>query len=396
MKTLKTQVAIIGAGPSGLLLGQLLHNAGIDTVILERQTPEYVLSRIRAGVLEQGMVELLRQAGVGQRMDAEGLPHDGFELVLNDRRVHIDLKGLTGGKNVMVYGQTEVTRDLMAAREAAGARTLYLASNVQPHDMQTQTPFVTFEHEGETWRLDCDYIAGCDGFHGVARQSIPAEKLKVFERVYPFGWLGVLADTPPVHEELVYARHARGFALCSMRSKTRTRYYLQVPAEEQVTDWPDERFWGELKNRLPADLAAALVTGPSIEKSIAPLRSFVVEPMQYGRMFLVGDAAHIVPPTGAKGLNLAASDVSTLFNILLKVYRDGRVDLLQKYSAICLRRVWKAERFSWWMTSMLHRFDEDAFNQRISEAELEYFVDSEAGRKTIAENYVGLPYEAIE
>ncbi|MEH6351889.1 4-hydroxybenzoate 3-monooxygenase [Pseudomonas sp. 3JA] len=396
MKTLKTQVAIIGAGPSGLLLGQLLHNAGIDTVILERQTPEYVLSRIRAGVLEQGMVELLRQAGVGQRMDAEGLPHDGFELVLNDRRVHIDLKGLTGGKNVMVYGQTEVTRDLMAAREAAGARTLYLASNAQPHDMQTQTPFVTFEHEGETWRLDCDYIAGCDGFHGVARQSIPAEKLKVFERVYPFGWLGVLADTPPVHEELVYARHARGFALCSMRSKTRTRYYLQVPAEEQVTDWPDERFWGELKNRLPADLAAALVTGPSIEKSIAPLRSFVVEPMQYGRMFLVGDAAHIVPPTGAKGLNLAASDVSTLFNILLKVYRNGRVDLLQKYSAICLRRVWKAERFSWWMTSMLHRFDEDAFNQRISEAELEYFVDSEAGRKTIAENYVGLPYEAIE
>ena len=396
MKTLKTQVAIIGAGPSGLLLGQLLHNAGIDTVILERQTPEYVLSRIRAGVLEQGMVELLRQAGVGQRMDAEGLPHDGFELVLNERRVHIDLKGLTGGKNVMVYGQTEVTRDLMAAREAAGARTLYLASNAQPHDMQTQTPFVTFEHEGETWRLDCDYIAGCDGFHGVARQSIPAEKLKVFERVYPFGWLGVLADTPPVHEELVYARHARGFALCSMRSKTRTRYYLQVPAEEQVTDWPDERFWDELKNRLPADLAAALVTGPSIEKSIAPLRSFVVEPMQYGRMFLVGDAAHIVPPTGAKGLNLAASDVSTLFNILLKVYRDGRVDLLEKYSAICLRRVWKAERFSWWMTSMLHRFDDDAFNQRISEAELEYFVDSEAGRKTIAENYVGLPYEAIE
>ena len=397
MKTLKTQVAIIGAGPSGLLLGQLLHNAGIDTLILERQAPDYVLGRIRAGVLEQGMVDLLRQAGVGQRMDAEGLPHDGFELVLNDRRVHIDLKGLTGGKNVMVYGQTEVTRDLMAAREAAGARTLYQVENAQPHAMQTDQPFVTFEHQGDTWRLDCDYIAGCDGFHGVARQSIPAEKLKVFERVYPFGWLGVLADTPPVHEELVYARHERGFALCSMRSKTRTRYYLQVPAEELVADWPDERFWTELKARLPADLAETLVTGPSIEKSIAPLRSFVVEPMQYGRMFLVGDAAHIVPPTGAKGLNLAASDVSTLFNILLKVYRDGRVDLLQQYSAICLRRVWKAERFSWWMTSMLHRFDnDDAFNQRISEAELEYFVDSEAGRKTIAENYVGLPYEAIE
>ncbi|MFL6969159.1 4-hydroxybenzoate 3-monooxygenase [Pseudomonas alvandae] len=396
MKTLKTQVAIIGAGPSGLLLGQLLHNAGIDTVILERQTPDYVLSRIRAGVLEQGMVQLLRQAGVGQRMDTEGLPHDGFELVLNGRRVHIDLKGLTGGQNVMVYGQTEVTRDLMAAREASGARTLYQVDNAQPHDLTNDHPFVTFEHAGETWRLDCDYVAGCDGFHGVARQSIPAEKLKVFERVYPFGWLGILADTPPVHEELVYARHERGFALCSMRSRTRTRYYLQVPAEEQVADWPDERFWTELKNRLPADLAETLVTGPSIEKSIAPLRSFVVEPMQYGRMFLVGDAAHIVPPTGAKGLNLAASDVSTLFNILLKVYRDGRLDLLERYSDICLRRVWKAERFSWWMTSMLHRFDDDAFNQRISEAELEYFVDSEAGRKTIAENYVGLPYEAIE
>lgn len=396
MKTLKTQVAIIGAGPSGLLLGQLLHNAGIDTLILERQTPEYVLSRIRAGVLEQGMVELLRQAGVGQRMDAEGMPHDGFELALDGRRVHIDLKGLTGGKNVMVYGQTEVTRDLMAAREAAGARTLYQVANAQPHDMQTEQPFVTFDHQGQTWRLDCDYIAGCDGFHGVARQSIPQDKLQVFERVYPFGWLGILADTPPVHDELVYARHERGFALCSMRSTTRTRYYLQVPAHEQVADWPDERFWAELKARLPADLAQALVTGPSIEKSIAPLRSFVVEPMQYGRMFLVGDAAHIVPPTGAKGLNLAASDVSTLFNILLKVYQEGRVELLQHYSAICLRRVWKAERFSWWMTSMLHRFEDDAFNRRITEAELAYFVDSEAGRKTIAENYVGLPYEAIE
>ena len=396
MKILKTQVAIIGAGPSGLLLGQLLHNAGIDTLILERQAPDYVLSRIRAGVLEQGMADLLRQAGVGQRMDAEGLPHDGFELALNDRRVHIDLKALTGGKNVMVYGQTEVTRDLMAAREASGGRTLYQVDKAQPNDMQTDHPYVTFEHQGQAWRLDCDYIAGCDGFHGVARQSIPAQNLKVFERVYPFGWLGILADTPPVHEELVYARHERGFALCSMRSTTRSRYYLQVPAETQVADWPDERFWAELKRRLPSDLAHDLVTGPSIEKSIAPLRSFVVEPMQYGRMFLVGDAAHIVPPTGAKGLNLAASDVSTLFNILLKVYREGRVELLQAYSAICLRRVWKAERFSWWMTSMLHRFDDDPFNQRISDAELEYFVDSEAGRKTIAENYVGLPYEAIE
>ena len=394
---MRTQVAIIGAGPSGLLLGQLLHKAGIDNVIIERQTGEYVLGRIRAGVLEQGMVDLLRQAGVSQRMDAEGLVHDGFELALDDRQVHIDLKGLTGGRTVMVYGQTEVTRDLMAAREEAGAQTLYSASNVQPHGMKTDTPYVTFDKEGESWRLDCDYIAGCDGFHGVARQSIPSDVLKIFERVYPFGWLGVLADTPPVNDELVYAKHERGFALCSQRSATRSRYYLQVPAQEKVEDWSDQRFWDELKSRLPKALAERLITGPSIEKSIAPLRSFVVEPMQFGRMFLVGDAAHIVPPTGAKGLNLAASDVSTLFNILLKVYGEGRTDLLEHYSEVCLRRVWKAERFSWWMTSMLHRFpDSDGFSQRITDSELAYFVDSRAGRTTIAENYVGLPYEAIE
>lgn len=394
---MRTQVAIIGAGPSGLLLGQLLHNAGIDNVIIERQTGEYVLGRIRAGVLEQGMVDLLRQAGVSQRMDAEGLVHAGFELALDDRQVHIDLKGLTGGKTVMVYGQTEVTRDLMDAREAVGAQTLYSASNVQPHDMKTDTPYVTFDKEGESWRLDCDYIAGCDGFHGVARQSIPSDVLKIFERVYPFGWLGVLADTPPVHDELVYARHERGFALCSQRSASRSRYYLQVPAEEKVEDWSDQRFWAELKTRLPKALAERLVTGPSIEKSIAPLRSFVVEPMQYGRLFLLGDAAHIVPPTGAKGLNLAASDVSTLFTMLCKVYTEGRTDLLERYSEVCLRRIWKAERFSWWMTSMLHRFpDSDGFSQRITDSELAYFVDSEAGRTTIAENYVGLPYEAIE
>ncbi|MFZ4968135.1 4-hydroxybenzoate 3-monooxygenase [Pseudomonas gingeri] len=394
---MKTQVAIIGAGPSGLLLGQLLHNAGIDTVIIERQAPDYVLGRIRAGVLEQGMVELLRQAGVSARMDAEGLVHDGFELAFNDRRVHIDLKTLTGGKSVMIYGQTEVTRDLMAAREAAGAPTIYSAGNVQPHGMKTDAPWLTFEKDGQTHRLDCDYIAGCDGFHGVARQSIPADALQTFERVYPFGWLGILADTPPVSEELVYASHERGFALCSMRSPTRTRYYVQVPAQEKVEDWSDARFWQELKARLPASLAERLITGPSIEKSIAPLRSFVVEPMQYGRMFLVGDAAHIVPPTGAKGLNLAASDVSTLFDILLKVYREGRHELLEQYSSICLRRVWKAERFSWWMTSILHRFpDSDAFSQRLQQTELDYFVGSEAGRKTIAENYVGLPYETIQ
>ena len=397
MKTLKTQVAIIGAGPSGLLLGQLLHNAGISNVIVERQTPDYVQQRIRAGVLEQGMVDLLRQAGVSQRMDSEGLLHGGFQLALGERQVHIDLQALTDGKQVMIYGQTEVTRDLMAARQKAGAVTLYEASNVVPHGMKSAEPYLTFDQGGEQWRLDCDYIAGCDGFHGVARQSIPADSLKVFERVYPFGWLGILADTPPVHEELVYARHERGFALCSMRSPTRTRYYLQVPTGERVEDWSDQRFWDELKRRLPAQLAETMVTGPSIEKSIAPLRSFVVEPMQYGRLFLVGDAAHIVPPSGAKGLNLAASDVSTLFNILLKVYREERTDLLERYSEICLRRVWKAERFSWWLTSMLHTFeDRDAFSQRISDSELEYFVDSEAGRKTIAENYVGLPYEAIE
>lgn len=394
---MRTQVAIIGAGPSGLLLGQLLHNAGIDNVIIERQTGEYVLGRIRAGVLEQGMVDLLRQAGVSQRMDAEGLVHAGFELALDDRQVHIDLKGLTGGKTVMVYGQTEVTRDLMDAREAVGAQTLYSASNVQPHDMKTETPYVTFDKEGESWRLDCDYIAGCDGFHGVARQSIPSDVLKIFERVYPFGWLGVLADTPPVNDELVYARHERGFALCSQRSASRSRYYLQVPAGEKVEDWSDQRFWDELKTRLPTALAERLVTGPSLEKSIAPLRSFVVEPMQYGRLFLLGDAAHIVPPTGAKGLNLAASDVSTLFTMLCKVYTEGRTDLLERYSEVCLRRIWKAERFSWWMTSMLHRFpDSDGFSQRITDSELAYFVDSEAGRTTIAENYVGLPYEAIE
>lgn len=394
---MRTQVAIIGAGPAGLLLGQLLHNAGIDNVILERQSGDYVLGRIRAGVLEQGMVDLLRQAGVSQRMDAEGLVHTGFELALDDRQVHIDLKGLTGGKTVMVYGQTEVTRDLMAAREAVGAHTLYSVSNVQPHGMKTDAPYVTFDKEGESVRLDCDYIAGCDGFHGVARQSIPSDVLKIFERVYPFGWLGVLADTPPVHDELVYARHERGFALCSQRSASRSRYYLQVPAEENVEDWSDQRFWAELKTRLPKALAEQLVTGPSIEKSIAPLRSFVVEPMQYGRLFLLGDAAHIVPPTGAKGLNLAASDVSTLFNMLRKVYTEGRTDLLERYSEVCLRRIWKAERFSWWMTSMLHRFpDSDGFSQRIADSELAYFVDSAAGRTTIAENYVGLPYEAIE
>ncbi|MED5608333.1 4-hydroxybenzoate 3-monooxygenase [Pseudomonas sp. JH-2] len=394
---MKTQVAIIGAGPSGLLLGQLLQRAGIDNVILERQSPDYVLGRIRAGVLEQGTVDLLREAGAHARMDAEGLPHDGFELVLDGRRERIDLKQLTGGKNVMVYGQTEVTRDLMEARQASGALSIYEAGDVQLHEVQGEKPYVTFTKDGEAARLDCDYIAGCDGFHGVSRQTIPADKLKTYERIYPFGWLGLLSDTPPVNHELIYASSERGFSLSSMRSATRSRYYLQVGLEEKVEDWSDQRFWDELKRRLPADAAARLVTGPSLEKSIAPLRSFVVEPLQYGKLFLVGDAGHIVPPTGAKGLNLAASDVDALYRILVKVYGEGRVELLQRYSEVALRRIWKAERFSWWMTSMLHKFpDNDAFTQKMLDTELAYFLDSLAGRTCIAENYVGLPFETIE
>lgn len=398
---MRTQVAIIGAGPSGLLLGQLLSRQGIDNVILERRSGEYVLGRIRAGVLEQGMVDLLREAGVDERMNAEGLPHDGVELAFDNRRVRVDLKGLTGGKTVMVYGQTEVTRDLMEAREASGGATIYEAGNVRLHELESERPdimpYVTFEKDGETVRLDCDYVAGCDGFHGVSRRSIPEGRITEFEKVYPFGWLGILADTPPVADELIYARHARGFSLCSMRSATRSRYYLQVPLDEKVEDWSDERFWEELKRRLPDDVAEKLVTGPSIEKSIAPLRSFVVEPMQYGRLFLVGDAAHIVPPTGAKGLNLAASDVNTLYRLMVKVYRQGRTDLIPRYSETCLKRIWKAERFSWWMTSMLHKFsEEEDFATRMQQAELDYMTSSEAGLTTIAENYVGLPYESLE
>jgi len=394
---MKTQVAIIGAGPSGLLLGQLLTSQGIDNVIVERKSGDYVLSRIRAGVLEQGMVDLLREAGVHERMDREGLPHSGVELAFDNRRVRVDLAGLTGGSTVMVYGQTEITRDLMEGREATGGRSIYEATNVQPHDLETDHPYLTFDKDGETHRLDCDYVAGCDGFHGVSRKSIPQDRLKEFERVYPFGWLGLLADTPPVTEELIYAQHERGFALCSMRSETRSRYYLQVPSNEKVEDWSDERFWEELKRRIPSDVAANLVTGPSLEKSIAPLKSFVAEPMQHGRLFLAGDAAHIVPPTGAKGLNLAASDVNTLYRLMVKVYHEGRTDLIPNYSPTCLKRVWKAERFSWWMTSMLHRFtEEEDFATRMQQAEIDYVTSSEAGLKTIAENYVGLPYESLE
>lgn len=392
---MKTKVVIVGAGPSGLLLGQLLSMQGIDNVILERQSAEYVLGRIRAGVLEQGSVDLMRQAGVSERMDAEGYEHDGFEIVVDGRRERINLKELTDGDTVMVYGQTEVTRDLMDARQASGEPIYYGVDNVQLYDLKSESPYVTFDQEGKKITFECDYIAGCDGFHGVSRKSIPSDVIKEYERVYPFGWLGVLSDTPPVANELIYAKHERGFALCSMRSATRSRYYVQVPLTDNVEDWSDERFWDELKSRLPKDIADVLVTGPSLEKSIAPLRSFVAEPMQHGRLFLVGDAAHIVPPTGAKGLNLAASDVHTLYSLLQVVYGEGRVDLIENYSALCLRRVWKAERFSWWMTTMLHKFDSEEIEKKLIEAELDYTLNSDAGLKTIAENYVGLPYDSL-
>ncbi|MCC4619939.1 4-hydroxybenzoate 3-monooxygenase [Xanthomonas cassavae CFBP 4642] len=388
---MRTQIAIVGAGPSGLLLGELLLRDGIDTLIVERQTPEHVLARIRAGILEQGSVELLQRAGVGDRLQREGLSHHGFELSLDGRRERIDL--LRGcGCGVTVYGQTDVTADLMQARQRSDAPTYCGARDVTLHALDSATPSVEFAHEGSRVRVACDYIVGCDGFHGVSRASIPADRLRVFERVYPFGWLGVLADTPPVHDELIYARHRLGFALCSMRSPTRTRYYVQVPAAARVEAWSDAAFWNALRARLPAALAEQLVTGPSIEKSIAPLRSFVAEPMQYGRLFLAGDAAHIVPPTGAKGVNLALADVGLLAQLFARWKVSGNADVLRRYSALALQRVWKAERFSWWMTTLLHTFDdEDPFTARIRQAELAYLLDSEAGRATIAENYAGLP-----
>ncbi len=393
---MKTQVAIIGAGPSGLLLGRLLELQGIDNVIIEAKSPEYVLSRIRAGVLEQGTADLLREARVADRMDREGHVHEGFSLSFSGRLERIDLKKYSGGKTVIVYGQTEVTRDLMDARTASGAPVFYEAADVAVHDFDGEHPSVTFTKDGQRHTIECDYIAGCDGFHGVSRKSVPAERIKLFERVYPFGWLGILSRTPPVSDELIYANHERGFALCSMRSDMLSRYYVQCSLSDKVEDWSDDRFWEELHARLPEHIGRRMVTGASIEKSIAPLRSFVAEPMQFGRMFLVGDAAHIVPPTGAKGLNLAASDVYTLYHVLRRRYKEGRTDLVAKYSEICLRRIWKAERFSWWMTSMLHKFGEDPFGQRIQEAELAYYTGSEAGLTNIAENYVGLPYEPVE
>jgi p-hydroxybenzoate 3-monooxygenase len=390
---MRTQVAIIGAGPAGLLLGQLLALGGVETVILERHSRSHVLGRIRAGVLEQGTVDVLHEAGVGERLKAKGLPHAGFELAFDGQRHRIDLAGLTG-RQVTVYGQTEVTRDLMDARAAAGLSSIYQASEVSLHDFDGAAPRVRWRMKGRVHELRCDYIAGCDGFHGVSRASVPASALRVFERVYPFGWLGVLSDTPPVSEELIYANHPRGFALCSMRSRTRSRYYLQCDLGERVEDWSDERFFEELRRRLDASAAERLITGPSIEKSIAPLRSFVAEPMRFGRLCLAGDAAHIVPPTGAKGLNLAVADVRTLARALLARYRGGREAELDDYSAKCLRRVWKTVRFSWWMTTLMHRFPESGeFGQRIQEAELGYLVGSRAAATALAENYVGLPFE---
>src|SRR5438093_3090686 len=391
---MRTQVAIIGAGPSGLLLGQLLHKAGIDTVILERQTAEHVLGRIRAGVVEQTTVDLLDEAGIGARMRDEGLVHGGFELSFHGQRHRIDLHALTGGKTVMVYGQTEVTRDLMAARASAGLATVYEASNVEPLDFDGAQPRVAYTSKGQRHELRCDFIAGCDGFHGVSRASVPAGAVTTYEKVYPFGWLGVLSETPPVAHELIYSNHERGFALCSMRSPKRSRYYVQVPLSDSLEQWSDPRFWDELRRRLDPATAQALVTGPSIEKSIAPLRSFVAEPMRFGSLFLAGDASHIVPPTGAKGLNLAASDVRYLSRALAEFYSERSRAGIDHYSELCLRRVWKAERFSWWFTGLMHRFPDDGpIGQKLKGAELDYLVHSRAAATVMAENYVGLPFE---
>jgi p-hydroxybenzoate 3-monooxygenase len=388
----RTQVAIVGAGPAGLLLGQLLHQAGIDTIILERQSASHVAGRIRAGVLEQSTMDLLRQAGVGQRMDQEGLVHTGFEMLFNGQRHRVDLPALTGGKHVMVYGQTEVTRDLMQARQAQDLMTVYEARDVQLHDFDSQHPRVSYTKDGQQYRIDCNFIAGCDGFHGVCRASVPRGAITEFEKVYPFGWLGLLADTPPVCEELIYANTPRGFALCSQRSATRSRYYLQVPLTDKVESWSDNAFWAELRLRLDTKGRDQLLTGPSIEKSIAPLRSFVTEPMRFGQLFLAGDAAHIVPPTGAKGLNLAASDVGLLASAFIEHYKENSGMGLEHYSARCLARVWRASRFSWWFTSLMHQFPGDgAIQAKLQNAELDYLMHSEAGLRTVAENYVGLP-----
>jgi len=391
---MRTQVAIIGAGPSGLLLGQLLHKASIDNIILERQSADYVLGRIRAGILEQVTVDLMREAGVAQRLDSDGIVHHSIELVFAGQRHPIDVHGLTGGKVVTAYGQTELTRDLMDARAAAGLSTVYEAGEVTLHDFEGNTPTVSYRKDGQTHTLACDFIAGCDGFHGVSRASVK-DRVTEYEKVYPFGWLGVLADVPPVSPHaIVYGNSERGFSLCSMRSMTRSRYYVQCPLDDKVESWSDTRFWDELRSRLDPELAERIVTGPSIEKSIAPLRSFVTEPMRFGRLFLAGDAAHIVPPTGAKGLNLAATDVKYLSQAFIAYYQDKTEAGIDTYSERCLRRIWRAERFSWWFTSLMHHFPENGeMGQRFQDAELDYLIHSAAGSRTMAENYVGLPLD---
>jgi len=392
-KRRKTQVCIIGSGPAGLLLSQLLHQENIAAIVIDRQSRAHIEARIRAGVLEWGSVETLVEAGIGERMLREGLPHDGFSLYFDGDRHRIDLRGLTG-KSVLVYGQTEVTRDLIERRLAQGGEIVFSASDVQPLHIEADNPVVRYTLDGEQHEIECDFIAGCDGFHGVSRQSIPDAVRQTFERVYPFGWLGLLSDTPPVSHELIYANHQRGFALCSMRSTSRSRYYVQCSADEDIANWPDDRFWEELSARIGSDAASRLVTGPSIEKSIAPLRSFVCEPMRHGRLFLAGDAAHIVPPTGAKGLNLAIADVRYLSQALLRNYTTGNTDLLDSYSQRCLARVWKVERFSWYMSMMMHQFPAHSpFEQKMQRAEFDYVAGSEAASRAIAENYVGLPFD---
>ena len=390
---MKTQVCIIGGGPSGLLLSQLLHLKGIDTVLLERQSREYVLSRIRAGVLEHGFADLMREAQCGERMDREGEIHEGIFIAHDKGMDRIDLHKHSGGSSVIVYGQTELTRDLYEARARMKGNVIHNVEDVQLYDLTGTAPHVTYRDGDTIVRIDSDYIVGADGFHGVSRKAIPKDVLREYERIYPFGWLGVLSQTKPVSPELIYARHERGFALCSLRSQVLSRYYIQVPLEDKVEDWSDDAFWSELKRRLPADVASRLITGPSIEKSIAPLRSFVAEPMSYGRLYLAGDAAHIVPPTGARGLNSAASDIYYLYHALLDHYRKGDDAGLKGYSQKALARVWKAQRFSWWMTTMLHRFPANIpYDDKLQDTELQYLLSSDAARKMMAENYVGLPF----
>jgi p-hydroxybenzoate 3-monooxygenase len=392
-RTARTQVAIIGGGPAGLLLSHILHRGGVDSIVLERQSRAYVLERIRAGVLEAGSVRLLREVGLGERMDREGHPHDGSAIAWEGRpRFFIDTKKFTG-KQLMAYGQTSITEDLYAARDAAGGKVIDQASDVRLHELTSQRPFVTYDKDGSAQRIECDYVAGCDGFHGVSRTSIPAEVLKTYEKGYPFGWLGIMSETPPL-PEMVYCYHHRGFALASMRKPMLSRYYIQCDLETKLEDWPDERFWDEFKGRCPPDMAERVVTGPSIEKSIAPLRSFVAEPMRYGRLFLAGDAAHIVPPTGAKGLNLAVSDVFYLSRALIEVYRTGSSNYLDRYSEMALRRVWSSARVSWWLTMLLHRFpDETAFEEQMRLNQFDYLHASEHAQASLAEQYIGLPYE---